>query len=57
MNFPLVDQLVNIEPKEYRMTSSSAGHFFGNICVSCVVTALVIIAIVSAATLLWVSTL
>ncbi len=39
------------------MTTSSAGHFFGNICVSCVVTALVIIAVVSAATLLWVGSL
>ncbi len=39
------------------MTTSSAGHLFGNICVSCVVTVLVIIAVVSAATLLWVGSL
>ena len=38
-------------------TTSSAGHFIGNICVSCVVTGLIILAVVSAATLIWVGVL
>lgn len=34
--------------------TSKTGQLFGNICISCVVIALVVIAVVSAATLLWV---
>jgi hypothetical protein len=39
------------------MTASSTGHFLGNICVSCVVTGLIILAVVSALTLIWVGAL
>lgn len=34
--------------------TTKTGQIFGNICISCVVIALVIIAVVTAATLLWV---
>lgn len=37
--------------------TASTGNLFGNICVSCVVTVLAVIAIISAATLIWVSML